>query len=349
MDIRIPSLLRIKPNALYKLGKYLRKNGFHRIALYYGEGIADLVGQKVEISLDSSEIQVVTEETAHGNDVAEIVSSAFRLPREAQAIVAVGGGVAVDFGKYAGFLTKRPVIAVPTAISNDGFAAPGASLRVDGRRVSCSSTIPFGVVIDTNMIKSSPRRFTFSGIGDLISKYSAIADWKLAYHATGETINDFSAMISMQSVQNLVNHPVKSADDLEFLQLVCGALVMSGVAMEVAGSSRPASGSEHLISHAYDSIAPRPSLHGLQVGVATLATTWLQGNPAHQTVVRVLKETGFTAFMNENRLDRAAFLEAAQLAPTIKPGYHTVLSQPGAVERLQAQLKNDPSWDVYFD
>ena len=349
MDIRIPSLLRIKPNALYKLGKYLRKNGFHRIALYYGEGIADLVGQKVEISLDSSEIQVVTEETVHGNDVAEIVSSAFRLPREAQAIVAVGGGVAVDFGKYAGFLTKRPVIAVPTAISNDGFAAPGASLRVDGRRVSCTSTIPFGVVIDTNMIKSSPRRFTFSGIGDLISKYSAIADWKLAYHATGEAINDFSAMISMQSVENLVNHPVKSADDLEFLQLVCGALVMSGVAMEVAGSSRPASGSEHLISHAYDSIASQPSLHGLQVGVATLATTWLQGNPAHQTVVRVLEETGFTAFMNENRLDRAAFLEAVQLAPTIKPGYHTVLNQPGAVERLQAQLKNDPSWDVYFD
>jgi glycerol-1-phosphate dehydrogenase [NAD(P)+] len=349
MDIRIPSLLRIKPNALYKLGKYLRKNGFHRIALYYGEGIADLVGQKVEISLDSSEIHVVTEETVHGNDVAEIVSSAFRLPREAQAIVAVGGGVAVDFGKYAGFLSKRPVIAVPTAISNDGFAAPGASLRVDGRRVSCTSTIPFGVVIDTNMIKSSPRRFTFSGIGDLISKYSAIADWKLAYHATGEAINDFSAMISMQSVENLVNHPVKSADDLEFLQLVCGALVMSGVAMEVAGSSRPASGSEHLISHAYDSIASQPSLHGLQVGVATLATTWLQGNPAHQTVVRVLEETGFTAFMNENRLDRAAFLEAVQLAPTIKPGYHTVLSQPGAVERLQAQVKGDPSWDAYFD
>ncbi|HYN72806.1 MAG TPA: iron-containing alcohol dehydrogenase family protein [Nakamurella sp.] len=349
MDIRIPSLLRIKPNALYKLGKYLRKNGFHRIALYYGEGIADLVGQKVEISLDSSEIHVVTEETVHGNDVAEIVSSAFRLPREAQAIVAVGGGVAVDFGKYAGFLSNRPVIAVPTAISNDGFAAPGASLRVDGRRVSCTSTIPFGVVIDTNMIKSSPRRFTFSGIGDLISKYSAIADWKLAYHATGEAINDFSAMISMQSVENLVNHPVKSADDLEFLQLVCGALVMSGVAMEVAGSSRPASGSEHLISHAYDSIAATPSLHGLQVGVATLATTWLQGNPAHPTVVRVLEETGFTAFMNENRLDRAAFLEAVQLAPTIKPGYHTVLSQPGAVERLQAQVKGDPSWDAYFD
>ena len=126
MDIRIPSLLRIKPNALYKLGKYLRKNGFHRIALFYGEGIADLVGQKVEISLDSSEIQV-----RHRGDRArqrrrrDRRHSAFRLPREAQAIVAVGGGMAVDFGKYAGFLTKRPVIAVPTAHLQRRLRLPG--------------------------------------------------------------------------------------------------------------------------------------------------------------------------------------------------------------------------------
>jgi glycerol-1-phosphate dehydrogenase [NAD(P)+] len=348
MDIRIPSLLRVKPNALYKLGKYLRKNGFHQIALFYGEGIAALVGQSVQISLDSSEIEVVSQETVRGNDVADIVSTAFRLPRGAQAIVAVGGGVAVDVGKYAGFLTRLPVVAVPTAISNDGFASPGVSLTVDGRRVSCPATIPFGVVIDTTIIKGSPARFTFSGIGDLVSKYSAIADWKLAYHATGEPLNDFSAMISLQSVQNLVNHPDRSLDDLAFLQLVCGALVMSGVAMEVAGSSRPASGSEHLISHAYDLTAPEPSLHGLQVGVATLATTWLQGNPAHETVVRVLHETGFTEYLREHRLDRAVFLEAVQLAPTVKPGYHTVLSEPGALERLQTHLKTDPSWDEYL-
>ena len=81
MDIRIPSLLRIKPNALYKLGKYLRKNGFHRVALFYGEGMADLVGTNIAISLDSSEIDVVSERTVHGNDVSEVVSAAFALPR----------------------------------------------------------------------------------------------------------------------------------------------------------------------------------------------------------------------------------------------------------------------------
>ena len=349
MEIQIPSRLRIKPHALYKVGKYLRKDGFSRIALFYGEGVKTLVGQQMEISLDSSEICVDAEETVLRNAVEDVVSSAFRLPPEVGAIVAVGGGVAIDYAKYAGFLTRLPVIAVPTAISNDGFASPGASLYVNGKRTSAKATIPFGVVLDTTVIAGSPPRFTYSGIGDLISKYSAVADWKLAYHTTGEPVNDFAVMISLQSVANLVNHPVKAIDDLRFLQLVGGALVMSGVAMEVSGSSRPASGSEHLISHAYDQVANPPSMHGLQVGVASLGTLWLQHNPDRDTVLQVFKETGFTDFMGENKLDRDGFLEAIRLAPSIKPGYHTVLSQPGAVTTLIDYVASDPFWDAYLD
>lgn len=344
MDIRIPSLLRIKPDTLFKLGKYLRKNGFGRIALFFGDGIEDLVGKSIRISLDSSEITVVRQEVIRGNDVTDIMGVAFHLPRGTQAIVAVGGGVAVDAGKYIGFLNQLPVIAVPTAISNDGFASPGASLRVDGQRISAKAAIPFGVVIDTTVIAGCPPRFTHSGIGDLISKYSAIADWKLSYHATGEAINDFSVMIALQSVENLVNHPIKKIDDLGFLQLVCGALVMSGVSMEVAGSSRPASGSEHLISHAYDRLAARPRMHGEQVGVATIATTWLQDNPSRDTVLRVLEQTGFTESIRLDPLERDTFINAVREAPSVKPGYHTVLSEPGAVERLQAHIADDPFW-----
>ncbi|HEY5880533.1 MAG TPA: iron-containing alcohol dehydrogenase family protein [Nakamurella sp.] len=344
MDIRIPSLLRIKPDTLFKLGKYLRKNGFGRIALFFGDGIEDLVGKSIRISLDSSEITVVRQEVIRGNDVTDIMGVAFHLPRGTQAIVAVGGGVAVDAGKYIGFLNQLPVIAVPTAISNDGFASPGASLRVDGQRISAKAAIPFGVVIDTTVIAGCPPRFTHSGIGDLISKYSAIADWKLSYHATGEAINDFSVMIALQSVENLVNHPIKKIDDLGFLQLVCGALVMSGVSMEVAGSSRPASGSEHLISHAYDRLAARPRMHGEQVGVATIATTWLQDNPSRDTVLRVLEQTGFTESIRLDPLERDTFINAVREAPSVKLGYHTVLSEPGAVERLQAHIADDPFW-----
>lgn len=343
--IQIPTLLRIKPNTLYKLGKYLRRNGFHRIGLYYGQGMQELVGQTVEISLDSSEIKVVRTEVVTGNDIEDVVASAFGLPRAADAIVAVGGGMAIDYAKYAGFLARKPVIAVPTALSNDGFASPGASLRVGGKRVSCPAAIPFGVVLDTKVIATSPPRFTFSGVGDMLSKYSAVFDWKLAYWETGEQVNDFAVLIALQSVDNFVHHPNKSIGDLDFIKLMAGALVMSGIAMEVSGSSRPASGSEHLISHAYEKVATRPSMHGLQVGVASIATMWLQEHPRLEDVTSVLAETGFLHFVKEHPLEKDAFLEAIRMAPTVKEGYYTVLSDKGKLNQLVEFVSTSPVWD----
>ncbi len=343
--IQIPTLLRIKPNTVYKLGKYLRRNGFNRIALFYGEGMQQLVGQMVEISLDSSEIKARHVETVATNDIEAVVTSAFAMPRRTEAIVAVGGGLAIDYAKYAGFLTRKPVIAVPTALSNDGFASPGASLRVAGKRTSCPANIPFGVVLDTDVIARCPERFTFSGVGDLLSKYSAVHDWKLAYWETDEQVNDFAVLIALQSVENFVNHPNKSIGDLEFIKLMAGALVMSGVAMEVSGSSRPASGSEHLISHAYEKVASRPRMHGIQVGLASMATMWLQEHPKLEQVVAVLAETGFLGFVKKDPLEKAAFIEAIRLAPSIKEQYFTILSQKGSVDRLVEFVSDSPVWD----
>ena len=348
-EIQIPTLLRNKPNTLYKLGKYLRRNDFHRVALFYGEGIREVVGQTVDISLDSSEIKVTGTEVVTGNDIEQVVTSAFALPRKTDALVAIGGGMAVDYAKYAGFLTGKSVIAVPTALSNDGFASPGASLRVAGRRVSCPARLPFGVVLDTAVIATSPARFTFSGIGDMLTKYSAVADWKLAYWETGEQVNDFAVLIALQSVENLVNYPNKSIADLEFLKLMAGALVMSGVSMEVSGSSRPASGSEHLISHAYDQLATQlatqPSMHGVQVGLACIGTMWLQENPKLEQVLAVMAETGFIHFVKEHPLDRDMFVEAIRLAPSIREQYFTILSPAGNLERLVEFVRTNPVWD----
>jgi glycerol-1-phosphate dehydrogenase [NAD(P)+] len=343
--IQIPTLLRIKPNTLYKLGKYLRRNDFNRIALFYGEGMQQMVGQVVEISLDSSEIKSRFVETVSNNDIESVVTSAFAMPRTTDAIVAVGGGMAIDYAKYAGFLARKPVIAVPTALSNDGFSSPGASLKVAGKRVSCPASIPFGVVLDTAVIAKCPPRFTHSGVGDLLSKYSAVFDWKLAYWETGEQVNDFAVLIALQSVENFVNHPNKSIGDLEFIKLMAGALVMSGVSMEVSGSSRPASGSEHLISHAYEKVAATPSMHGLQVGLASIGTMWLQEHPRLEDVVRVLAETGFLRFVKEHPLEKAAFIEAIRLAPTIKDQYYTILSPKSNVDKLVEFVSDSPVWD----
>lgn len=348
MEINIPALLRIKPNALNKLGKYLRKGDLDRVALYYGEGMKDLVGERVSISLESSEIRVVYEETVRDNLAEDVLTSAFKLPRDVEAIVAVGGGKAIDCAKYVAFLSHVPIFSVPTSISNDGFASPQSSLVVAGKRKSMKAVIPHGVILDTEIIGSSPERMTFSGIGDLVSKYSAAHDWKLAYHAEGEPVNDFAVMIGLQSAENLVNFPNKSIHDLEFLRLVCGALVMSGVAMEVSGSSRPASGSEHLISHAYDSLATKPSLHGIQVGVATLASTWLQRHPKRELILSLLEESGFCAYVESNPLERDAFLRAIEAAPSIKPGYYTILSNDAARAALADEIRANAFWNRFL-
>lgn len=341
MQILIPTLLRIKPNAMNKLGKYLRKENFKRIALFYGEGIRELFDETIKISLDSSEIRVEQEVVVDDNLIEAVFDKAFSLPGDIDAVVAIGGGKVIDFAKYIGFVLQLPMISVPTALSHDGMASPGASLKMNGRRKSLKAQIPFGVVIDTKVIKESPQMFTLSGVGDLVSKFTAIYDWKKSFYETGEPVNDFSVLISMNSVENLVNYGNKDLADLEFLRLVAGCLVMSGVAMEVSQSSRPASGSEHLISHAYDMAAGQPSQHGIQVGVATIATAWLQENNKQDTIKQVLEETGFIAYVENHPLDKAAFIEAVKTATSIKKNYFTVLSEPGAVPKLLEHVEND--------
>ncbi|MEZ7892876.1 MAG: iron-containing alcohol dehydrogenase family protein [Candidatus Wallbacteria bacterium] len=334
MEISIPTLLRIKPNALYKIGKYLRKENFKKIALFYGEGMREMLSETINISLDSSEISVDTEKTVTDNCVDAIFKENFPLPQGTNVIVAVGGGKVIDYCKYLGFISQIPVISVSTSISNDAMASPGASLTVNGVRRSLKARIPYGVIMDTNIIKNSPARFTYSGIGDLISKYTAIYDWKLSYRATGEAVNDFAVLISNNSVENVVNYKNKNVADVEFLRLVSGCLVMSGVAMEVSRSSRPASGSEHLISHAYDKISKKPSLHGIQVGIATYAISWLQKNDKHELIKSLLNETGFAEFAKKNPLNKQEFIEAIKIAPSIKENYYTILSEKGAIEKL---------------
>jgi glycerol-1-phosphate dehydrogenase [NAD(P)+] len=219
---------------------------------------------------------------------------------------------------------------------------------VEGKRKSLKAKIPYGVIIDTSIIKNSPQRFTLSGIGDMLSKFTAIYDWKLSYKKTGEYVNDFAVLISNNSVENLVNYGNKNVEDMEFLRLVCGALVMSGVAMEVSGSSRPSSGSEHLISHAYDKISKKPSLHGIQVGVSTYAISYLQGNNKHDTIKSVMNETGFAGFVTENPLNKAEFIEAIEQANSIKENFYTILSEKGNVEKLIEYIETDEYISKFF-
>ena len=341
MQITVPSLLRIKPKAISKIGKYLAQKKCLQIALFWGEGIQELLGETVKISLENSEINIISEKVWASGHLEDIFEQSLELAgSKTKAILAIGGGKVIDCCKYMAFSNQIPLFTAPTAISNDGFCSPMSSLLVKGKKRSLKTTLPQGVIIDTEIIQKAPPKFFFSGIGDLISKHTSIFDWKLSFKRTGEYVDDFAVMVSFNALENCVNYPDKDLNNLEYLQIVASSLLLSGVAMEIAGSSRPASGSEHLISHAYDQIAQTPSMHGLQVGVASYAISYLQEQTFHK-VEKDLQRTGFFSFMQTNPLNKQEFLEAIKLAPSLKENFYTILSEKNNISKLLQFVQED--------
>jgi len=240
---------------------------------------------------------------------------------------------------YLAFLARVPYFAAPTSLSNDGFCSPQASLTIGGKRRSLAAALPQGVVIDVDVCLSAPRLFWLSGVGDLVSKLSAVFDWKLAFHNRAEPVDDLAALLSDATVRQFLDSP---SFDAQGMSLLGTALMLNGIAMEICGSSRPASGSEHLISHALDSLSARPRLHGLQVGVATYIACTLQDQRA-DTVDALFRKTGFWEAVQADPFSRAEWLEAVAKAPGIKEDYFTVFSLRDCLPEVTRLLDEDTS------
>jgi glycerol-1-phosphate dehydrogenase [NAD(P)+] len=335
--IAIPTLVRIKSAALTRMGIYLSRFGHQRIAVFQSAGLPEEIASRVRHGLLSASIDPVAWINVEANDFEEAVAHFTNLPRSVRAIVGFGGGKALDIAKYVGFLGKLPYYSVPTSLSNDGFASPQSSLTVRGKRRSLPAAMPFAVVVDTTVCEKSPKHLTLSGVGDLVAKFTAIEDWKLAFHNAQESIDDFAALLSDGSVHAFLARPIL---DEEGIRLLAMSLLFNGIAMEVCGSSRPTSGSEHLISHALDEISARPRLHGLQVGVATYLMSLLQCNRT-SVVARVFEKTGFWQTIKDDPFSRAEWLEAVRRAPAVKEGFYTVLSTRDVLPEVADALRND--------
>jgi glycerol-1-phosphate dehydrogenase [NAD(P)+] len=186
---------------------------------------------------------------------------------------------------------------------------------------------------------NAPEILWHSGVGDLVSKFTAVIDWKMAFHATGTPVDDFAALLSDASVYQFLGRPER---DLEGMTLLGTALLLNGISMSICGSSRPASGSEHLISHAVDSVSKRPRLHGLQVGVATYLTSLLQGQNSGR-IAALFDATGFWRAIANDPFDRTEWAEAARVAPSIKSDFYTVLSSRDCLPEIETALHSDPN------
>lgn len=322
--IVIPSILEVGKGNINNIGNLIKKAMFQKVLICFGEGIENLFGDSIQRSLKEANIQIAKIETITDINFEEISIKAFEISNDVEALIGVGGGKAIDAVKYMSFLKKIPFISIPTSTSNDGFSSPGASLLVKGRRMSLSAKPPYGIIIDIDVIKGAPEKFIFSGIGDLVSNITALYDWKFEEENGKVIIDDFATMISKKAVNSFIRTEFKTIKDDLFLKELVDSLTLNGISMEIAGNSSPASGSEHLISHALDKFVEIPQLHGIQVGMATYIMSKVQ-NHRFERISKILKETGFFEYVKTLKMRKEDFKKAIDMAPSIKPGRYTYI------------------------
>lgn len=190
-------------------------------------------------------------------------------------ILAVGSGVINDICKVVARTAGVPSMVVGTAPSMDGYASNSSSMHVNGVKTTLYNACPTMILCDTDIVSQAPMRMLWSGLGDMIAKYISILEWRIANLVVGEEYCETLAQLVRRSLKKCVDNADKLASrDPEAIEAVFEGLVLSGVAMAFANSSRPASGGEHYFSHMWEMMAmerhTKADFHGIQVGVGTM-------------------------------------------------------------------------------
>lgn len=239
---------------------------------------------------------------------------------DADCIIAVGGGRIIDSGKLLASELNVPLVTVPTTASHDGMASPVASFR-NGEVFSIFTKPPSAVVADTSIISRSPSRLTRAGFGDLVSNITAVKDWKLSKEIDPTDYSEIAASIAYMPAKMAIEKTPTVED------LVRG-LVMSGVAMSIAGSSRPASGAEHKFSHSLDILGIGRALHGEQVGIGTIIMEYFHEvtyGGDWEKIKGAMESFGCVTKLRDVGISKKDALTALMNAKKIRPSRYTIL------------------------
>ncbi|MDI9469432.1 MAG: iron-containing alcohol dehydrogenase [Bacillota bacterium] len=265
--------LAIGPGVVRQLPEHIMKLGMRRPLAFSDRNLTDLARRRV---LDPSQplyILSQAEPSASTASVAEVRAAA----RSHDGLIAIGSGTLNDIGKAVASELDLPFILVATAPSMDGFASATSSLTVDGIKTSVPTRPPDVILADTDIVRTAPLNLYLAGFGDMLAKITSLLDWRIAYLITGEYYCDEVAVLVRRAASAVLDasHEIPSRSENITRRLLEG-LVLSGLAMGLAGVSRPASGTEHYISHFWDmrhaSLGYAHDLHGLQCLVGTLET-----------------------------------------------------------------------------
>ncbi len=324
----IPSYLEeIKIDNTYRIGIVTGPNTYKVAAKRISE-ILETKGYRVHVwKIESPRLEIAE----------KVASEAHR--KGITVFMGVGGGKAIDVAKYSASRNNGYFISIPTAASHDGIASPFASLKGLSKPTSIPAVTPYAIIADVNLIAKAPPRLLRAGIGDLIGKLTAVKDWQLAHRLKGEYYGEYAAQLALLSAKHVIRyHELIASGNPDGVRIVVEALVSSGVAMCIAGSSRPASGSEHLFSHALDIIAPGKALHGEQVALGTIMMLYLYGDSRWKKVKKIMKKIGLPTTAEEIGIPVEKIVEALTIAHKIRPERYTILGENGLTREAAWKL-----------
>ncbi len=203
----------------------------------------------------------------HGTETLE------KLAEDGEYFISIGSGSLTDITRYTAFMRNVPFISCPTACSVDGFASNSCAMTLKGVKTTVYTRMPIAIAADTEILRNSPMKLTRSGFGDIIGKYTSVADWKISHLFGADDFCQNIADIQMKAVNEVLECSPKLAErDADAYEKLMYGLILSGLAMQMFGNTRPASGPEHHMSHCWEMgvLAHTDALHGEKVGVATL-------------------------------------------------------------------------------
>ena len=265
----------IKSGAISRLPEVLARPDYRdskQIVMICDANTFEVAGRQVKALVPAVKAVVLPPENLHADEhgVALARDGIDRAPG-ADLMIAVGSGTVHDITRYHAYQMGIPFISVPTAASVDGFVSTVAAMTWKGCKKSFTAVSPEVVLADTDIFKTAPLRLTASGVSDLLGKYTALADWKIAHRVTGEPICETICQMEYDALDALkASLPGLKSGDTEAYEALMYGLLLSGLAMQMTGNSRPASGAEHHMSHLWEMgviNAPIDFYHGEKVGV----------------------------------------------------------------------------------
>ncbi len=185
--------------------------------------------------------------------------------KENSLIVSIGSGSITDTARFIAYKQRLRFVSVPTAPSMDGYASPVSALTINGLKTTVSAKPPEKIFANLNIIKNSPNILKKAGFGDLMGKFTALADWRLSNILIGENIS----LSVVEEMYKACEDTLKNIEKDNFEKLLLEGLIKSGELMTIVGNSRPASGSEHHVAH-YLEFLGYNLFHGIKVGLSTL-------------------------------------------------------------------------------